>query len=222
MITGNINTMFLDELLQRNRKWASEKIQQDPSFFSKLVDQQAPKYLWIGCSDSRVPATELVGLAPGEMFVHRNVANQVICTDFNCLSVLQYAVDVLKVEHIIVVGHYGCGGIQAALRNTRLGLIDNWFQHIQDTARKYADLLADLPDSEREARLCELNVREQVLNVGQTSIVEAAWARGQILEVHGWVYSLENGLLLDLELSLTQQGQLEAANLNARLLSAPD
>ncbi len=214
--------MSLDNLLQRNRKWASEKIQQDPSFFSKLVDQQAPKYLWIGCSDSRVPATELVGLAPGEMFVHRNVANQVICTDFNCLSVLQYAVDVLKIEHIIVVGHYGCGGVQAALRNTRLGLIDNWLQHIQDTARKYADLLADLPDLEREARLCELNVREQVMNVAQTSIVEGAWARGQALEVHGWVYSLENGLLLDMELTLTQQGQLEAANHNSRLLAAPD
>lgn len=215
--------MSLDHLLQSNRTWASETVKRDPAFFSRLVGQQAPKYLWIGCSDSRVPATELVGLAPGEMFVHRNVANQVICTDFNCLSVLQFAVDVLKVEHIIVVGHYGCGGIQAALQNRRLGLIDNWLQHIQDTARKYADVLAELPtDAEREARLCELNVREQVLNIGQTTIVEDAWARGQNLQVHGWVYSLENGLLLDLKLSLTQPEQLEAANLEARLLAAPD
>jgi carbonic anhydrase len=214
--------MSLDHLLQSNRTWASETVERDPAFFSRLVDQQAPKYLWIGCSDSRVPATELVGLAPGEMFVHRNVANQVICTDFNCLSVLQYAVDVLKVEHIIVVGHYGCGGIQAVLRNARFGLIDNWLQHIQNTARKYADVLADLPEAERESRLCELNVREQVLNIGQTTIVEAAWARGQSVQVHGWVYSLENGLLLDLEQSLTQPEQLEAANLEARRLAAPD
>ena len=215
--------MSLDHLLQNNRAWAAETAKRDPEFFSRLVGQQAPKYLWIGCSDSRVPATELVDLAPGEMFVHRNVANQVICTDFNCLSVLQFAVDVLKVEHIIVVGHYGCGGIQAALHNRRLGLIDNWLQHIQDTARKYADVLADLSsDAEREARLCELNVREQVLNIGQTTIVEDAWARGQSLQVHGWVYSLENGLLKDLKLSLTQPEQLEAANLEARLLAAPD
>lgn len=215
--------MSLDHLLKSNRAWASATVERDPAFFSRLVGQQAPKYLWIGCSDSRVPATELVGLAPGEMFVHRNVSNQVICTDFNCLSVLQFAVDVLKVEHIIVVGHYGCGGIQAALHNRRLGLIDNWLQHIQDTARKYADVLADLPnDAEREARLCELNVREQVLNIGQTTIVEDAWARGQPLQVHGWVYSLENGLLLDLKLSLNGSEQLEAANLEARLLAAPD
>lgn len=214
--------MSLDHLLKSNRAWASATVERDPAFFSRLVGQQAPKYLWIGCSDSRVPATELVGLAPGEMFVHRNVANQVICTDFNCLSVLQFAVDVLKVEHIIVVGHYGCGGIQAALNNRRLGLIDNWLQHIQDTARKYADVLAELPDNKREERLCELNVREQVLNIGQTTIVEDAWARGQPLQVHGWVYSLENGLLLDLKLSLTQPEQLEAANLEARLLAAPE
>jgi len=215
--------MSLDHLLQSNRAWAAETAKRDPEFFSRLVGQQAPKYLWIGCSDSRVPATELVNLAPGEMFVHRNVANQVICTDFNCLSVLQFAVDVLKVEHIIVVGHYGCGGIQAALHNRRLGLIDNWLQHIQDTARKYADVLADLPnDAERHARLCELNVREQVLNIGQTTIVEDAWARGQSLQVHGWVYSLENGLLKDLKLSLTHPEQLDAANLEARRLAAPD
>lgn len=214
--------MSLDHLLHSNRTWAAETVDRDPNFFSRLVDQQAPKYLWIGCSDSRVPAIELVGLAPGEMFVHRNVANQVICTDFNCLSVMQYAVDVLKVEHIIVVGHYGCGGIQAALRNRRLGLIDNWLQHIQDTARKYADVLAELPDDKREERLCELNVREQVLNIGQTTIVEDAWARGQSLEVHGWVYSLENGLLLDLKLSLDSSEQLESSNLESRLLAAPE
>ncbi|WP_410209394.1 carbonate dehydratase [Aquirhabdus sp.] len=214
--------MPLDNLLDSNRVWASDTVARDPEFFSRLVNQQTPKYLWIGCSDSRVPATELVGLAPGEMFVHRNVANQVICTDFNCLSVLQFAVDVLKVEHIIIVGHYGCGGIQAALANTRLGLIDNWLQHIQDTARKYAEVLAALPESERVSRLCELNVREQVLSVGQTTIVEDAWARGQKLEVHGWVYSLENGLLQDLKLTLTHPEQLEAANLEARRLAAPD
>ncbi len=214
--------MSLDHLIQSNRAWASATVERDPEFFSRLVGQQAPKYLWIGCSDSRVPATELVGLAPGEMFVHRNVANQVICTDFNCLSVLQFAVDVLKVEHIIIVGHYGCGGIQAALRNKRLGLIDNWLQHIQDTARKYADVLSELPDNKREERLCELNVREQVLNIGQTTIVEDAWARGQNLQVHGWVYSLENGLVLDLKLTLDSQEQLEAANMESRLLAAPD
>ena len=214
--------MPLDNLLDSNRAWAKETVSRDPEFFSRLVNQQTPKYLWIGCSDSRVPATELVGLAPGEMFVHRNVANQVICTDFNCLSVLQFAVDVLKVEHIIIVGHYGCGGIQAALANTRFGLIDNWLQHIQDTARKYAEVLAALPESERVSRLCELNVREQVLSVGQTTIVEDAWARGQKLEVHGWVYSLENGLLQDLKLTLTHPEQLEAANLEARRLAAPD
>jgi len=215
--------MPLDHLLDQNRLWARTTVERDPEFFSRLVSQQKPKYLWIGCSDSRVPATELVGLAPGEMFVHRNVSNQVICTDFNCLSVLQFAVDVLKVEHIIIVGHYGCGGIQAALNNSRLGLIDNWLQHIQDTARKYADVLASIPEgAPREARLCELNVREQVLNVAQTTIVEDAWARGQKLEVHGWIYSLENGLLLDLQLTLSGEQQLEAANLEARRLAAPD
>jgi len=214
--------MPLDNLLNSNKAWAAATVERDPAFFSRLVNQQTPKYLWIGCSDSRVPATELVDLAPGEMFVHRNVANQVICTDFNCLSVLQFAVDVLKVEHIIIVGHYGCGGIQAALANARLGLIDNWLQHIQDTARKYADILNVLPLPERQSRLCELNVREQVLSVGQTTIVEDAWARGQKLEIHGWVYSLENGLLRDLKLTLNGPDQLEAANLEARRLAAPD
>jgi carbonic anhydrase len=214
--------MPLDNLLRSNQTWARETVARDPEFFSRLVNQQTPKYLWIGCSDSRVPATELVDLAPGEMFVHRNVANQVICTDFNCLSVLQFAVDVLKVEHVIIVGHYGCGGIKAALANARLGLIDNWLQHIQDTARKYADILNVLPLPERESRLCELNVREQVLSVGQTTIVEDAWARGQQLEIHGWVYSLENGLLRDLKLTLNGPDQLEAANLEARRLAAPD
>ena len=214
--------MPLDNLLNSNKAWAAATVERDPQFFSRLVNQQTPKYLWIGCSDSRVPATELVDLAPGEMFVHRNVANQVICTDFNCLSVLQFAVDVLKVEHIIIVGHYGCGGIQAALANTRLGLIDNWLQHIQDTARKYADILNVLPLPERQSRLCELNVREQVLSVGQTTIVEDAWARGQKLEIHGWVYSLENGLLRDLKLTLSGIDQLDAANLEARRLAAPD
>ena len=152
--------MPLTDLLTRNQDWAARAVAKDSEFFSRLVKQQTPQYLWIGCSDSRVPATELVDLAPGEVFVHRNVANQVIHTDFNCLSVVQFAVDVLKVRHIIVTGHYGCGGVQAALNDRRLGLLDNWLRHIQDTARKYADVLAALPADQRESRLCELNVIE--------------------------------------------------------------
>lgn len=189
----------LANLFVRNREWSEQISTQDPQFFRKLVDQQSPDYLWIGCADSRVPANEIVGLLPGELFVHRNVANVVVHTDLNCLSVLQYAVDVLDVEHVIVCGHYGCGGVQAALRNSRLGLIDNWLRHVQDVMRKHRDKLDALPDERsRLRRLCELNVMEQVLNVGQTSIVQQAWDRGKALEIHGWIYDLSDGLLNDL------------------------
>jgi carbonic anhydrase len=205
--------MPLTDLLSRNQEWAARATAQDPEFFSRLVKQQTPQYLWIGCSDSRVPATELVDLAPGEVFVHRNVANQVIHTDFNCLSVVQFAVDVLKVRHIIVTGHYGCGGVQAALNDRRLGLLDNWLRHIQDTARKHADVLADLPVHQRESRLCELNVAEQVLNLAQTTIVQDAWARGQPLEIHGWIYNVGDGLLRDLSVSLDQDTGMNRENL---------
>lgn len=189
----------LAKLFARNREWSAEISTQDPEFFGKLVGQQSPDYLWIGCADSRVPANEIVGLLPGELFVHRNVANVVVHTDLNCLSVLQYAVDVLDVEHVIVCGHYGCGGVQAALQGSRLGLIDNWLRHVQDVMRKHRARLNELPDDQsRLRRLCELNVMEQVLNVGQTTIVQQAWDRGKALEVHGWIYDLSDGLLKDL------------------------
>ncbi|MEY2863168.1 MAG: hypothetical protein RLY58_875 [Pseudomonadota bacterium] len=207
--------MPLNDLLARNRAWADRAVQKDPEFFARLANQQTPQYLWIGCSDSRVPATELVDLAPGEMFVHRNVANQVIHTDFNCLSVLQFAVDVLKVKHIIITGHYGCGGVQAAMSDTRLGLIDNWLRHIQDTARKHNDALSELPEAERFKRLCELNVMEQVLSVAQTTIVQDAWARGQPLEINGWIYNVGDGLLRDLDITLNQDNALNPTSMQA-------
>jgi len=189
------------ELFERNRAWADAMVADDPAFFTDLAERQAPEYLWIGCSDSRVPANQIVGLAPGDVFVHRNVANVVVHTDLNCLSVLQYAVDVLRVRHVIVCGHLGCGGVAAALERTRHGLIDNWLRHIVDVGEKHADELAQLPVEERVDRLCELNVAEQVANVCQTTIVEDAWARGQPLTVHGLVYRLEDGLLRDLGVS---------------------
>jgi carbonic anhydrase len=189
----------LAQLFYRNRDWARSMNEREPGFFEKLVKQQSPDYLWIGCADSRVPANEIVGLLPGELFVHRNVANVVVHTDLNCLSVLQYAVDVLDVEHVIVCGHYGCGGVQAALHNNRLGLIDNWLRHVQDVRNKHRAALDDLPsDAARLNRLCELNVIEQVFNVCQTTIVQSAWDRGKKLEVHGWIYDLHDGLLKDL------------------------
>jgi carbonic anhydrase len=189
----------LSPLFGRNRDWARSMREQEPEFFEKLVQQQSPDYLWIGCADSRVPANEIVGLLPGELFVHRNVANVVVHTDLNCLSVLQYAVDVLDVEHVIVCGHYGCGGVQAALANRRLGLIDNWLRHVQDVKKKHAAAIDGLPDdAARLHRLCELNVIEQVFNVCQTTIVQSAWDRGKKLEVHGWIYDLHDGLLNDL------------------------
>jgi carbonic anhydrase len=192
----------IKELFDNNRAWASRVTRQDPEFFLRLSAQQAPVYLWIGCADSRVPANEIVGLAPGEMFVHRNIANVVVHADLNCLSVLQFGVDVLKVQHVVVCGHYGCGGVGAALRDDRLGLVDNWLRHVQDVRWKHQQELENIPSEDgRHNRLCELNVMEQVVNVSQTTIVRDAWARGQPLEVHGWIYDLRDGLLRDLKVS---------------------
>jgi carbonic anhydrase len=199
----------LDKLLKQNRDWSEGKRDGDPQFFSRLVGQQAPEYLWIGCADSRVPANEIVNLEPGELFVHRNVANVVVHSDLNCLSVLQYAVDVLKVKHVIVVGHYGCGGVEAALKNMKLGLISNWLRHVQDVAQKYdARLAQETMASVRHDRLCELNVIEQVVNVAQTTIVEAAWDRMQPITIHGWVYRLSNGLVRDLRMSVSSPDEI--------------
>ena len=193
----------LQRLLDQNRAWAENIKASDPEFFQTLAKQQSPRFLWIGCADSRVPANQLAGLMPGEMFVHRNVANVVVHTDFNCLSVMQYAVDVLKVDHIIVCGHHGCGGVKAAMDNLQLGLIDNWLRHVQDVIHQHKELLAKIEDeNERLDRLCELNVIEQVRSVGRTTIVQGAWQRGQALAVHGWVYGLQDGLLRDLGVSI--------------------
>jgi len=191
----------LEELFERNRAWASAMVARDPAFFSELARRQTPAYLWIGCSDSRVPANQILDLRPGEVFVHRNVANVVVHTDLNCLSVLQYAVDVLRVRHVIVCGHYGCGGVAAALAGGRHGLVDNWLRHVAEVAETHDAELAALGDEERLARLCELNVVEQVANVCGTTIVGDAWARGDDLTVHGLVYDLEDGLLRDLAVS---------------------
>jgi carbonic anhydrase len=200
---------FLSHLFDNNRAWSERIRAQDPEFFRKLSRQQSPEFLWIGCSDSRVPANQIVGLLPGEIFVHRNVANVVVHTDLNCLSVLQYAVDVLRVQHIIVCGHYGCGGVQAALRNDRLGLIDNWLRHVQDVRLKHQEKLAHLAgETARSDRLCELNVIEQALNVCQTTVVQEAWARGQAVAVHGWIYSIADGALRDLDVCITAQEEL--------------
>ena len=202
----------LKRLLDQNRAWAESIKASDPEFFQSLAKQQTPRYLWIGCSDSRVPANQLTGMMPGEMFVHRNVANVVDHTDFNCLSVMQYAVDVLKVEHIIVCGHHSCGGVKAAMNNLQLGLIDNWLRHVQDVLHEHEELLANLrEEDERLDRLCELNVIEQVLNVGRTTIVQSAWQRGQQVAVHGWIYGLEDGLLRDLSISIDNAEGLAAA-----------
>lgn len=206
----------VEELLANNRAWAKSVTMQDPGFFKRLIDQQNPAYMWIGCSDSRVPSTQLVGLVPGEMFVHRNVANIVAHTDFNCLSVLQYAVEVLEVRHIIVCGHYRCGGIHAALHSHHLGLIDNWLQHVQDVRRKHVALLASSGNTkEEEHLLCELNVIEQVVNVSQTTIVQKAWLRGQQLTVYGWIYDVEDGLVRDLQIRVSSNESLEVQYANA-------
>ena len=195
---------FLTGLFDNNRRWAAEEVAADPDFFARLAAIQTPEYLWIGCSDSRVPANQITGLKPGEVFVHRNVGNVVVHTDLNCLSVLQYAVDVLGIRHVMVVGHYVCGGIKAALDGRSLGLIDNWLRHIQDVAERHDAILAALPDDEARWRvLCELNVIEQVRNVARTTLVGDAWRRGQPLVLHGWVYDLADGHLRDLEVSMT-------------------
>ncbi|MDY0150281.1 MAG: carbonate dehydratase [Kiritimatiellia bacterium] len=201
----------LSHLFEQNRNWADGRRQADATFFKKLTRQQAPEYLWIGCSDSRVPANEIVGLPPGELFVHRNVANLVIQSDINCLSTIQYAVEALKVTHIIVFGHYDCGGIQAAMETCSHGLVDNWLGHVRDIARRRRTELDSIPDEPRRLeRLCEMNIEEQVLNVGRTTPVQAAWARGQPLMVHGWVYHLTNGLLMDLSMSIASDEELRA------------
>jgi carbonic anhydrase len=199
----------LHHLFDNNQAWARRIHEQDPEFFRTLARQQLPGYLWIGCSDSRVPANEIVGLLPGELFVHRNIANLVVHTDLNCLSVMQFAVDLLRVRHIIVCGHYGCSGVQAALRRTRLGLSDNWLRHVQDVRAKHEKILAGAGDDGRASdRLCELNVIEQVANVCRTTIALDAWERGQPLSVHGWIYGLQNGLLRDLKVTVTAAQEL--------------
>ena len=209
-------------LFQKNRHWAQSMVDTDPGFFKNLAAQQSPEYLWIGCSDSRVPANELLGLAPGELFVHRNIANVVVHSDLNCLTVLQFAVDVLKVKHVIVCGHYGCSGVHAAMVNKRVGLADNWLRHVQDVGQKYDRYLGDvLPSAARANRLCELNVIEQVVNTAQTTVVQDAWERGQSLAIHGWVYGLSDGLLRDLGMTVSHADEL-APRLEARLRAYPE
>ena len=202
----------LADLLENNRQWSEGVRRRDAGFFDRLSRQQAPRYLWIGCADSRVPANEIVGLMPGELFVHRNVANVVVHSDLNCLSVLQYAVEVLRVEHVIVCGHYGCGGVEAAWKRTPLGLIDNWLRHVQDVAdRHQTRFTRGMTDAHSVDRLCELNVLEQAANVCRTTIVQDAWRRGQPLQVHGWIYRLQNGLIHDLGLSVARDAMLDDA-----------
>jgi carbonic anhydrase len=212
----------LSQLLANNQSWAAEMTRQDPEFFSRLSRQQAPGYLWIGCSDSRVPANQIVGLPPGDMFVHRNVSNVVVHTDLNCLSTVQFAVDVLKVGHIIVCGHYGCGGVLAALRDDKLGLIDNWLRHVQDVRWKHRDQLDALSgEAQRHNRLCELNVIEQVVNLGQTTVVREAWTRGQSLTLHSWIYDIQDGLIRDLNVTAMNETELAPAADLARAAASP-
>lgn len=209
MATKNQDNSPLQHLFSNNRKWAASMTDKEADFFQKLASQQSPEYLWIGCSDSRVPANELLGLLPGEVFVHRNVANIVVHTDLNCLSVLQFAIDVLKVKHIIVCGHYGCGGVHATLMKRRVGLVDNWLRHVQDVQLKHERYLGEvLPSQQRLDRLCELNVIEQVNNVCQTTTVQDAWDRGQDLTVHSWIYGLQDGLLRDLGVTVSSHEEL--------------
>jgi carbonic anhydrase len=211
----------LTNLIERNRAWAENIKAREPDFFQKLSEQQSPEYFWIGCSDSRVSANEIVNLSPGEMFVHRNVANVVVHTDLNCLSATQFAVEALHVKHIIVCGHYGCGGVKAALQNQKLGLIDNWLRHVQDVMQKHAALLAEIrEESDRLDKLCELNTIEQVYNICQTTIVQSAWERGQELTVHGWVYALSDGLVRDLNIHIANQEEMATAYQNAIAASA--
>jgi carbonic anhydrase len=203
---------MLPELIQNNRQWADDMTKGDPKFFERLSEKQNPQFLWIGCSDSRVPANQIIGLDPGEVFVHRNIANVVVHTDFNCLSVIEYAVVVLKVKHIIVCGHYGCGGVKAASENHHLGLIDNWLRHIRDVRKKHEELLSmTAPESIRLDRLCELNVIEQVSNVCHTSAVQEAWERGQSIAVHGWIYHIKNGIINDMDVTVTSPDEIDSA-----------
>jgi carbonic anhydrase len=200
----------LSALIDKNRAWSRRMRETDAQFFERLSQQQAPKYLWIGCSDSRVPANQIIDMAPGEVFVHRNVANVVVHADLNCLSTIQFAVDVLKVEQVMVVGHYGCGGVHAALTGARLGLIDNWLRHVADVAQKHRDVLAPIgSETARHARLCELNALEQAVNVCQTTIVQDAWQRRQPLSVHAWVYGLQDGQISDLGLDMSSTAILQ-------------
>jgi carbonic anhydrase len=200
----------LEVLLERNRSWADLMTSSDPDFFARLARQQAPRYLWIGCSDSRVPANQILGLLPGEIFVHRNVANVVVHSDLNCLSVIQFAVEVLKIRHIIVCGHYGCGGVAAAMRDDKLGLIDNWLRHVQDVRNRNRDELGRLPDdAARMMRLCELNVLSQAINVAETTLLQDAWARGQQVEIHSLIYGLDNGILHPVGPSLEAPAEVE-------------
>jgi carbonic anhydrase len=206
------STSPLRHLLENNRQWAASEVERDPDFFNRLATQAAPEYLWIGCSDSRVPANELLGLAPGDVFVHRNIANVVVHSDLNCLSVLQFAVEVLKVKHVIVVGHYGCKGVHAAMTGTRVGLVDNWLRHVYDVTQKHDRYLGSVVNEQkRSERLVELNVVEQVNNVVQTTIVRDAWDRGQELTVHGWVYGINDGKLQDMGIAVSALDQLATA-----------
>ena len=212
----------LDHLFANNRAWAADVTRQDPDFFVRLARQQGPEFLWIGCSDSRVQANQITGLLPGEMFVHRNVANVVVHADLNCLSTIQFAVDVLRIRHIIVCGHYGCGGVLAALRDEHHGLVDNWLRHVQDVRLKHQEQLAALPSEHaRHRRLCELNVVEQVVNVSQTTVLREAWSRGQVVTVHGWVYDVSDGLLKDLGLSVSDERDLPVQAEAARAIPQP-
>jgi carbonic anhydrase len=202
----------IEKLFENNRDWAAGVTAENPEFFSELAKRQKPEYLWIGCSDSRVPANQVAGLAPGEVFVHRNIANVVAHTDFNCLSVLEYAVNVLQVKHVIVCGHYGCGGVIAAMQGQHVGLIDNWLRHIRDVRQNHAIQLSELEDEkDRVTRLCELNVIEQVRNVCATTIVQDRWEKGNPLAIHGWIFGIENGLLNDLKVTVTDQADLADA-----------
>jgi carbonic anhydrase len=210
-LTRRTMTIQLQELLANNRLWAKKMESDRPGFFTALLKQQAPQYLWIGCADSRVPANDLVNLLPGELFVHRNIANVVVHSDLNCLSVIQFATDVLKVQHILVVGHSQCSGVAAALNDRRVGLADNWIRHVQDVRNRHHLWLHTVPEAQRVNALCELNVVEQALNACRTTIVQDAWARGQELVVHGWVYGLHNGLLEDLQITVTGLGDMDAA-----------
>ena len=204
-----MTTTSIEELFVHNREWAQEMERDRPGFFTGLMAQQKPRYMWIGCSDSRVPANQITGLEPGEVFVHRNIANVVVPSDLNALSTIQYAVDQLHVQHLMVVGHYGCGGVRAALEDIRVGLADNWIRHVKDVRDKYADLLEGLSPQWRLDALCELNVIEQVANVAHSTVVHDAWARGQALTLHGWCYSLQNGLITNVEVTVPGEGGLD-------------